>query len=34
MKELVKKERFWNDMDRTVDRVGNGYRLYYVCWET
>ena len=21
------RERFWNDMDRTVDRVGNGYRL-------
>ena len=22
------RERFWNDMDRTVDRVGNGYRLF------
>ena len=21
------KERFWNDLDETVDRVGNGYRL-------
>ena len=21
------RERFWNDMDRTVDRVGNGNRL-------
>ena len=21
------RERFWNDMDRTGDRVGNGYRL-------
>ena len=21
------RERFWNDMDRTVDRVGNGYIL-------
>ena len=21
------RERFWNDMDRTMDRVGNGYRL-------
>ena len=20
-------ERFWNDMDRTMGRVGNGYRL-------
>ena len=22
------RERFWNDMERTADRVGNGYRLY------
>ena len=22
-----KRKRFWNDMDRTVDRVGNGCRL-------
>ena len=21
------RERFWNDLDRIVDRVGNGYRL-------
>ena len=21
------RERFWNDMDRTMDRVGNGYKL-------
>ena len=21
------RERFWNGLDRTVDRVGNGYRL-------
>ena len=21
------EEREWNDMDRTLDRVGNGYRL-------
>ena len=21
------RERFWKDMDRTMDRVGNGYRL-------
>ena len=21
------RERFWNDLDRTVDRVGNRYRL-------
>ena len=21
------RERFWNDMDRTMDIVGNGYRL-------
>ena len=23
-----KRDRFWNDMDRVLDRVGNGYRLY------
>ena len=22
------RDRFWNDMDRTLDNVGNGYRLY------
>ena len=27
MKEMLEKERFWNDMDRTLDRVGNSYRL-------
>ena len=27
MKEVVKKERFWNDLGRNMDRVGNGYRL-------
>ena len=21
------RERFWNDLERTLDRVGNGYRL-------
>ena len=21
------RERFWNDMDRTLDSIGNGYRL-------
>ena len=24
---MVKKVRFWNDMDRILDRVENGYRL-------
>ena len=22
------RERSWNDLDRVVDKVGNGYRLY------
>ena len=22
------RERFWNDMDRNMDRVGNGYKLF------
>ena len=22
------RERFWNDLDKVVDRVGNGYRLF------
>ena len=22
------RDRLWNDMDRTLDSVGNGYRLY------
>ena len=25
--KVEEKERFWNDLDRVVDRVGNGYRL-------
>ena len=25
--EIEERERFWNDLDRVVDRVGNGYRL-------
>ena len=24
---MVKKVRFWNDMDRILDRVENGYRV-------
>ena len=24
---IEEKERFWNDLDMIVDRVGNGYRL-------
>ena len=24
------RDRFWNNMDRTLDSVGNGYRLYIV----
>ena len=24
--DCEEKERFWNDLDRVVDRVGNGYR--------
>ena len=28
MKEMVKeRDRFWNDVNRTPDSVGNGYRL-------
>ena len=27
IKEMGKKERFWNDMDRTLDSRENGYRL-------
>ena len=26
--EAEKKEKFWNEVDRVVDRVGNGHRLY------
>ena len=22
------KNKFWNDMERTLDSIGNGYRLY------
>ena len=25
--DVEQRERFYNDMDRIVDRVGNGYRL-------
>ena len=25
--EEAKRESFWNDMERTMDRVGNGYRF-------
>ena len=25
--EVQERERFWNDSDRVVDRVGNGYKL-------
>ena len=24
--DVEKRDRFWNDMDRILDRVGNGYR--------
>ena len=27
MKEMVKKETFWNNLGKVVDRVRNGYRL-------
>ena len=31
MNEMVKKgNRYWNDMDRTLGSVGNGYRLCIV----
>ena len=26
--DVEEKERFWNDLDRVVDRVCNGYRLF------
>ena len=26
--EVEEKERFWNNLDRVVGRVVNGYRLY------
>ena len=25
--EIEERERFWNDLDRVVYRLGNGYRL-------
>ena len=25
--EREESERFWNDRERTIDKVGNGYRL-------
>ena len=25
--DIKERDRFWNDMDRILDRVGNGYRL-------
>ena len=29
MREMMKKETWtWNEMDRTLDSVGNGYRLH------
>ena len=27
MKEMVEMDRFWNDMERNLDSVSNGYRL-------
>ena len=27
MKKMVKKETFWNDMDRILNKIWNGYRL-------
>ena len=27
MVDSEKRDRFWNDMDRTLENVGNGYRL-------
>ena len=26
--EVEERERFWSDLDRVVDRIGNGYRLW------
>ena len=25
--DVEQRDRFWDDMDKTLDRVGNGYRL-------
>ena len=27
------RARFWNDMDRTLDSIRNGYRLDFAFWE-
>ena len=29
--DFKERKRFWNDLDRVMDRVGNGSRC--VCWE-
>ena len=29
-RDAEERERFWNDLDRIVDRVGNEYKLYVV----
>ena len=26
-RDVEERERFWNDLDRVVDRIGNGHRL-------
>ena len=26
-KKVEENEKFWNDLDRVVERIGNGYRL-------
>ena len=26
--DVEERERLWNDMDRTLDSVGNGYRFF------
>ena len=26
--EMEERKRFWNDLDRVVDRLGNRYRIY------
>ena len=25
--DVEERERFWNDLDKVVDRAGNGYRV-------
>ena len=25
---VEERDRFWNDLDRIIDKVGNGYRLF------